>query len=238
MASSRPACPAARRTRHDGRARRTPPPWTRRLAVASRSRGGRAGPSATSSSGSRQRPAPRSTSGPRSSATRAGRRRPSAGRRSSPSAGPGGSSGRSSAASSASRIRCRPASSPSRSRRPSGPSVTTGRRCAERSSGSSRPSWTRTARTTGVRAAVLLTAAASPLASQIGRELVEAPLRGSAEDVGRPRGADPRRRDRPGRGHAHRLDSAPGEWRNGRRAGLRSRCRASGVSVRPDLAHH
>ena len=29
------------------------------------------------------------------------------------------------------------------------------------------------------------------------------------------------------------LDSPTGEWRNGRRAGLRSRCRVSGVSVRP-----
>ncbi len=44
-----------------------------------------------------------------------------------------------------------------------------------------------------------------------------------------------RRRPRTSRGRRRlrAVHSAPGEWRNGRRAGLRSRCRVSGVSVRP-----
>ncbi len=71
-------------------------------------------------------------------------------------------------------------------------------------------------------------------------EKVRARQAAGPTDLGRahrPNGPD--RADRPGlagrrstRGRAVMRHSPTGEWRNGRRAGLRSRCRVSGVSVR------
>ena len=72
------------------------------------------------------------------------------------------------------------------------------------------------------------------------QKIRDAPTRPRRRDADRPtsgrgRGAG-RRRAASGLltlGRASRARLAAGEWRNGRRAGLRSRCRVSGVSVRP-----
>ena len=149
---------------------------------------------------------------------------------------------------------CRSRCSPTRSRRPSASSAMTAPRSAARSSATSRPTPSRPAAIgRSPDAAPADRRPAAPVGRGQGGDEVAVPDR--RRGVPGPPRRDPRAGDAglegrdadDGRGRHHRrdrasdrrsrpasaLDFAAGEWRNGRRAGLRSRCRASGVEVRP-----